>query len=200
MLRTLSTDQLDRLPLRIVGIAIFTALTALSARAALEMGAVPFTLQVLVVLLSGMVLGARDGAASQWTYLGLIALNLPLDARGLGAAALFGPTGGYLLGFVPAAFVAGWLVEHAATLFDDKHHKASSGASWQVIAVRWLAGVAGIVVLYFFGATQLKLVANLTFAEAFAAGIAPFIALDLFKALLAAGLVETMRAVLLRFE
>lgn len=182
MLRTITITRSDKLAVRLVGIAAFTILTALSAKISLEVGAVPFTLQVLVVLLSGMVLGARDGAGSQLAYLSLLMVGLPFDARGLGTAAFVGPTAGYLIAFVPAAFVAGWLVEKGACKL------------WQ----RWVAGVAGIAVIYALGVVMLKAIAGLDWGAAWAAGVAPFLAADLVKALLAATLVESARSFLLR--
>jgi biotin transport system substrate-specific component len=182
MLRTIQLTRTDNQTLRLLGIAIFTLLTIVSAKMSLEIGAVPFTMQVLVVLLSGMVLGSRDGAASQIAYIALIATGLPLDARGLGAVAFFGPTGGYLLGFAIAAFVTGWLVEH------------SEEKIWQ----RWVAGIIGIAIIYTFGVPVLKMILGLDWITAWSAGVAPFIVLDLIKALIAASLVESARALLLR--
>lgn len=182
MLRTIQLTRTNNQAWRLVGIAIFTLLTIASAKMSIEIGSVPFTMQVLVVLLSGMILGSRDGAASQIGYIALIATGLPLDARGLGTAAFFGPTGGYLLGFAIAAFVAGWLVENGAEKI------------WQ----RWIAGILGIALIYACGVPVLKIVLGLDWATAWSAGAAPFIVADLAKALIAASLVESGRALLLR--
>lgn len=186
MLRTIPwlQNREQQLAIRIGGIAIFTLLTIISAKISVELffSPVPFTLQVLTVLLAGMVLGWRDGLLSQVAYVALVAANLPFDARGLGAAALFGPTGGYLVGFIAAAGVTGWLVEKAGTRV------------WQ----RWLAGVVGIAVIYFFGVTHLMAFTGMNFEKAWAAGAAPFWALDLVKAFLAAAATEIMRAFVLR--
>lgn len=182
MLRTLPHIQSNRTALRVAGVLLFALLTAISAKISIPMEPVPFTMQVLVVLLSGLVLGARDGALSQMAYISLIVMGLPVDARGLGAAALFGPTGGYLLGFAAAAFTAGWLVERAGARL------------WQ----RWLAGVAGVAVIYVVGVSHLRLYTGMDWQAAFAAGAAPFLLLDGVKALLAAGLTESARAWLLR--
>jgi biotin transport system substrate-specific component len=182
MLRTLPRPGLQTQTARLAGIAIFTLATVVSARLVIPMDPVPFTLQPLAVLLAGMVLGARDGALSQIAYVALIALGLPFDANMRGQAALLGPTGGYLIGFIAAAFVTGLLVERAGARL------------WQ----RWLAGVAGIAVIYAFGVPVLALTRGLTLEQAFAAGAAPFLAPDMVKALLAAALTEGSRALLNR--
>lgn len=173
MLRTLSRDF--TLAQRLLAVVIFTALTAIGAQIELRIGEfVPFTMQVFVVLLAGMVLGARDGALSQIAYIGLLLLNLPVGSAAGGIERLTGPTAGYIIGFVPAAFVVGWLVQHGAE------------RAWQ----RWLAGLAGVAIIYAFGLPVLMRYANLTLAEAWAAGAAPFIAFDLVKSALASSLSE----------
>ena len=108
------------------------------------------------------------------SYLGLIVINLPVDSAGVGAAAFAGPTAGYLVGFVPAAFTVGWLVERSAK------------RTWQ----QWLAGVVGIAVIYAIGLPWLKLVTGGTWSQAWQWGAYPFLGLDLLKALLAALLVD----------
>lgn len=183
MLRTLPQTRQQPLAVRLAAIAVFTLLTVLSARATIEIGIVPFTLQVLVVLLSGLVLGGRDGALSQAAYVALIAAGLPLDARGLGTAALFGLTGGYLLGFIAAAGIAGLLAERGAARL------------WW----RWLAGAAGIAVLYAFGVAHLKLYTGMDWGAAWGAGAAPFLLADLVKAVIAAALAESGRSLLSRW-
>lgn len=184
MLRTLSITKDWSLSIRIAGIVFFTLLTALGAQVEIWFGGpVPFTLQVLIVLLAGMVLGARDGALSIIAYLGLIALNLPVAAGGAGSAALSGATMGYIIGFIPAAFVTGWLVEHSA----DR--------TWQ----RWLAGVVGVFVIYAFGVPMLYSIANAeSWHQAWIWGGYPFLGLDMLKALIAATATEGARQIMLR--
>ena len=183
MLRTLPQTRDHSLARRIAGIAAFTVLIAISARVEIYFGSpIPFTLQVLTVLLAGMVLGSVDGAASALLYLVLMRLNLPIGAGGAGASALLGATAGYLIGFVPAAFVVGLLTERGQMRF------------WQ----RWLAGIVGVAVIYVFGATMLKLYLNADWSNAWTLGVQPFIAVDLAKAIIAASLAEGGRALLLR--
>ena len=92
----------------------FTFLTAVAAQITIPVQPIPFTLQTMMVLLAGALLGAKNGAYSQLIYLSLGAIGLPIFAHtpdGLyGFARLLGPTGGYLLAFPAAAFLVGYLV------------------------------------------------------------------------------------------
>ena len=96
-------------------ICSFTILTAIAAQITIPVKPVPFTLQTMMVLLAGALLGAKNGAYSQVIYLILGAIGLPIFAHtpdGLyGFARLLGPTGGYLLAFPAAAFLVGYLVQ-----------------------------------------------------------------------------------------
>ena len=92
----------------------FSVLTALAAQFTILVKPVPFTLQTVMVLLAGAILGAKNGAYSQLLYLFLGAVGLPVFAQtgdSFGIARLLGPTGGYLLAFPAAAFLVGYLVE-----------------------------------------------------------------------------------------
>ena len=96
---------------------LFAALTALGAQIAVRLpfSPVPVTLQVLMVIGCGLILGSRRGLTSQLTYLAAGVLGLPVFAGGTGGpAVILGPTGGYLLAFPVAAFAAGWLSERPA--------------------------------------------------------------------------------------
>jgi biotin transport system substrate-specific component len=100
---------------KLIGIFSFALLTAIAAQITIPLKPVPFTLQAMLVLLSGAYLGARNGAISQVVYLAIGAAGLPVFAHipeaGLGIARFIGPTGGYLLAFPAAAFVTGYLIE-----------------------------------------------------------------------------------------
>jgi biotin transport system substrate-specific component len=124
---------------RILAVAGFAFLTALSARISVPLPgvAVPMTLQPVAVLLAGAILGARAGAASQAVYLAIGAAGLPVFAAGGGATYLLGPTGGYLLAFPLAAAVAGGaavrgrpLVSQAAWLIAAVLMIHAGGLSW----------------------------------------------------------------------
>jgi biotin transport system substrate-specific component len=166
---------------RAAGVVLFFAFTALTARVTIPLPftPVPITLQVMVVLLAGLVLGPKAGALSQLAYLGAIAAGLPLDAKAAGSAALAGPTAGYLIGFVPAAFVTGWLAQRLPD--------ARPG--------RFVAALAGVAVVYLVGAAWLAPIVG-GWRAAWTLGVAPFILLDLGKAIVAAAIAESGRALL----
>jgi biotin transport system substrate-specific component len=95
----------------IVGGSLLIALAA-RLQILLPFSPVPVTGQTFAVLLLGALYGSRRGPATVVTYLTLGALGLPLFAGGAaGLARLVGPTAGYLVGFVAAAFAVGWLSE-----------------------------------------------------------------------------------------
>ncbi|MFP4321334.1 MAG: biotin transporter BioY [Anaerolineales bacterium] len=151
-------------------------LTGLGAQVSIPLQPVPITLQVLVVLLAGLALGPRDAFASQVAYLMLIAGGAPLAANGLGGFAAFTtPTLGYLLSFPLAAGLVGWLGMHPR------------------FGVRFAASWLGILVIYLCGTAYLKAYLEISWAAAWAAGVAPFIVLDIAKAIIAAGLGEGAR-------
>lgn len=151
--------------------ALFTALIAGGALVAIPIGSVPFTLQVLFVLLAGMLLGPRLAALSVLAYLAL-GLVAPVYAGGTsGLGVLFGPTGGYLWGFVLAALVTGAVSTHGRTS----------------LARFVAAGLLGVTPIYALGAVWLAAQLHMGVGTALATGVAPFVWLDVLKAV-AAGL------------
>ena len=93
-----------------------TALLALSAKVQVPFWPVPMTMQTFAVLAIGMAYGWRLGGATLLLYMAEGAAGLPVFAgtpeKGIGIAYMMGGTGGYLLGFVMAAALCGWLAEH----------------------------------------------------------------------------------------
>ncbi len=98
-----------RAALRFWGLALLgSAILAASAQVAVPLWPVPATLQTLAVLLIGALGGSRMGVAAVGLYLAEGLVGLPVFAAGTaGPAVLMGPTAGYLLGFVAAAWIAG---------------------------------------------------------------------------------------------
>lgn len=109
------TDR-NRALLRVVVLALVgSLLMTLSAKIQIPFWPVPMTMQTFVVLVLGMAYGWRLGAATMMLYLVEGAFGLPVFAgtpeKGIGLAYMVGPTGGYLVGFVLAAALCGWLAE-----------------------------------------------------------------------------------------
>lgn len=149
-----------------------SVLIALSAQASVPMWPVPMSLQTLAVILIGLTAGSRLGAAAVIAYLAQGLAGLPVGAGGLsGPAWLFGPTGGFLLGFVALAFAAGWMVE-----------RGIARGFWTT-----LAGVAAIsAALYVPGVLWLTAVTPLGLVRAAEVGMLPFLTGDAVKAVIAA--------------
>jgi biotin transport system substrate-specific component len=146
----------------VAGVVLFAALTAIGSHIRLPLQPVPFTMQVFFVLLSGVVLGSSRGAMSQLTYIAMGLAGAPVFAATphAGVAVLTGPTGGYLLGFVLASYIAGWLAERNMPVL--------------------LAGLAGLAFIYLFGYAVLARYLGSSGA-AWRLGVQPFIFADLLK-------------------
>ena len=158
--------------LTIFGIVGFAAAVAAASQIAIPLPwtPVPITLQPMLVILAGMLLGPVAGAMSMLVYLAAGAAGLPVftPMGAPGVMRFFGPTGGYLIAYPVAAFVAGAIAARARSL-----------------PTRWLAGVVGIAVIYVGGIAQLSLLSN-GLGRALELGVTPFAALDVVKALVAA--------------
>lgn len=148
------------------------ALTAIAAQVQLPMWPVPLTMQTFAVLLVGAVLGAKRGALSLSLYLALGSAGLPVFASAKSLTGVL-PTAGYIIGFVAAAALVGFL--------------ASRGFSATPVKVA-LSFLAGSLVIYGFGVTGLMFALGLDFATAVSVGVIPFLVGDAAKAALAAAL------------
>jgi biotin transport system substrate-specific component len=138
---------------------------------------VPIHAQSLGVLLAGVVLGARGGTLSVLLLLALVAIGLPVLSGGRGGLAVFlSPTAGYLVGFLPAALVTGWVADRVA--------RQASGR-WMLFAGFLLAGVLGVLVDHVFGVAWLIVYVRLAPLDAIIGNLI-FIPGDLAKAVIAA--------------
>ncbi|HEC57513.1 MAG TPA: biotin transporter BioY [Candidatus Syntrophoarchaeum butanivorans] len=162
---------------RIVLAFLFAGLTGIAAqiRIPLPFTPVPITGQVLFVLLSGVMIG-RYGGLSQLIYVGAGAAGVPWFSNfSGGASVLGGVTGGYLIGFVVAAFLIGSAIEAYPSITGN-------------VRELFFLMLAGLGVIYLFGVIQLSLVLGAGMREAIALGAAPFIAGDILKATVATGI------------
>jgi biotin transport system substrate-specific component len=154
----------------VVGFALFTALMA-QIEFPLWFTPVPITGQTFAVLLAGAALGWRAGLASQALYVGLGAVGLPFYSGGDGGwNVVTGATGGYLVGFIAAAALIGYLAERE----QDRS-----------IPTAIPAFLAGSAVIYLFGVTWLAHSLGVGAIEAMELGMVPFIIGDLVKVALA---------------
>ncbi|MFH1486678.1 MAG: biotin transporter BioY [Chloroflexota bacterium] len=165
---TIPIDWILRNVALVVG---FGFLTAVLAQIAVYLSPlVPLTGQTLGVVLSGAVLGSRKGALSQMAYLGAGAMGLPVFAAGhAGLPYMMGPTAGYLVGFVAAAYVVGLLAERG---WDRR--------VWTMA----VAMVAGLLVIHLSGIAWLSMLVPFS---AIVGIELPFVPGEIIKVLLAAG-------------
>jgi biotin transport system substrate-specific component len=175
---TLSTTVRDR-QLTILGVVGFAVALAAASQVAIPIPGtpVPMTLQPLAVVLAGLWLGPVAGATSMALYIVCGALGLPVFAPvgAPGVLRLIGPTGGYILAYPVAAFVAGAI-----------------GARVPSLGGRLLAAIVGISLIHLGGIAQLALLTG-SVATAATLGSLPFVAMDGVKVLLA-GLLSPNRS------
>jgi len=179
---TMTEPGTDAPPLRpIVHASLFAALTAVGAYLSIPIGPVPIVLQNMVVFLAGLLLGARWGAAAVGLYLLAGACGLPVFAGGTGGIGRFaGPTGGFLVGHLPAVALIGLIA---------RRHR---GSMRRDVA----AMLAGAAALYACGVSWLAVVTGLPFGQAVAAGLLPFLPGDLLKIAAAALIARSARPLL----
>lgn len=146
--------------LAVVGSALLTV----SAKVQIPFWPVPLTMQTFVVMVLGLGYGARLGVATVALYLAQGALGMPVFADGGGLPYFAGPTGGFLLGFLPAAALLGHLA-------DRGWHRSLPRAL--------LAALAGDAIIFACGIAWLS--ALIGFAPAVANGLVPFLPGDLLK-------------------
>ena len=146
---------------------------ALSAQVAIQLpfSPVPITGQTMAVLLVGALLGSRRGALAVLAYIAEGLAGLPVFAGGAaGLTRLFGPTGGYLVGFVAAAFLVGWLAERG---WDRRFGTTLAAMTLGNLAIY---GVGAVWLAVFVGGVS----------RAWSLGVVPFLPGDAIKIVLAA--------------
>jgi biotin transport system substrate-specific component len=157
-------------------------LVALSAQIAVGYP-VPITAQTFAVLMLAALLGPARAALCLLAYIAEGAAGLPVFAQGKASlVVLFGPTGGYLIGFVPAAYIVGFLARKG---WDRR------------ISTTIIAMILGNVIIYVFGLLWLSALVGIH--SALAGGLYPFIHFDLLKIALAAAVLPSAWKLLERF-
>jgi biotin transport system substrate-specific component len=163
--------------------SLMAALTAVGAYIYIPIGPVPIVLTTLFALLAGLLLGSRWGLVSMGLYVLVGAMGMPVFAGGMGGFAhLLGPRGGYLFGFILAAWLTGFISERSRGLL-----------IWEIFAI-----IAGSLAIYGLGIPYLKMVTKMTWPKTFMVGMVPFIIGDAVKASAALVLARAVRPILNR--
>lgn len=177
----------------LVSIGVMAALTCVLSILQIPIGPVPITLSVLAILLCVYVLGATGGTAAVFIYLLLGLAGLPVLAGGTaGPAKLLGPTGGFLIGYIPFSLISGLLIDLASS---KKITRKSTSILLQIGGM-----VLGLLVLYVFGTIWFlfRYAESTSFFAALKLCVIPFIPFDLLKILIAYFLGSTLRARLMQ--
>ena len=168
------------------GMAALTGILA-QVRLFLPWTPVPVTCQTFAVLLAGIVLGRYWGGVSQILYVALGAAGIPwFNGATGGFGAIMGPTGGYLMGFILAAFFVGHIT--------DKYNW--SKGFYQMLGIMMFAN---FILIYLPGMIQLNIWlylfkgASLNFAQLAYAGVMPFVAGDIIKIISAALIAKALK-------
>jgi len=155
--------------------ATFVALITVGAWISIPLPPVPLTLQTFFVLLAGVIM-KRHAAIPAVLYLVLGALNVPVFHNALaGIGVILGPTGGFLIGFIPAALIAGLTYEQKERI------------------VRIMGLVAATAAIYVFGVSWLSFSAGISISQAVLIGAVPFLAGDFLKGIAVYSIGERMQ-------
>lgn len=155
---------------QITSIGVMAAAICLLAPLSIPIGPVPISLTNLVIYFSLYILGMKRGTLSYLIYLLIGMVGVPVfSGFTSGPGKLFGPTGGYLIGFIPMAILAG--------IFIDRY------TNRKLICL--IGMIIATAICYAFGTTWLAYQAHMDFAAAIWAGVIPFIPADLIKMILA---------------
>jgi len=161
--------------------SLLAALTAVGAYISIPIGPVPIVLQNLFVYLMGLLLGLRWGLAGMGAYLLAGAVGLPVFSGGRGGLGhLIGPTGGYLIGFVPAVAAIGFITE-----------KTKGQLVFGILAL-----ILATAIIYICGVSWLSIVTNMTLSKALIVGMVPFLPGDLMKIVAALVIAWKLRPIL----
>lgn len=151
-------------------IGVMTAVICILGPLSVPIGVVPISFTNLAIYIAVYALGCRKGTISYLIYLLIGLIGVPVfSAFTSGPAKFFGPTGGYLIGFIVLAIVSGMCIDRFPGRWD----------------MHFAGMVVGIVICYFFGTVWLAYMAGMSFSAAFGTGVLPFVLGDLAKIFIA---------------
>ncbi|MDY0406750.1 biotin transporter BioY [Virgibacillus sp. 179-BFC.A HS] len=163
-------DQQSKKLRIMMNVAIFAAVTGILAQMEIPLPLIPISGQTLAVGITAVVLGSRQGALAMICYTAIGAVGIPIFSGFSGGMhILVGPTGGYIFGFIAAAYIMGVILEKTSF----------------TIPMAFIANIIGMFITLLFGTIQLKIVLDLGWNAALAAGVYPFLIVGFIKAFLA---------------
>ena len=154
---------------------LFTAIICVFSVITITIGPVPITLSLFAVFLSAVMLGWKKGCLAVLVYILCGAIGLPVFS-GLkgGISILFGPTGGYIIGYIFIALIVGLTAERAKKLSAAKKY-----------ALTFAASFTALLICYAFGTAQYIFITKNPLNYALAACVYPFVAFDIIKIIIA---------------
>ena len=162
--------------------AVMAAVMCVIAPISIPIGPVSVTGGTLTIYLTACLLGPFRGLAATVAYLLAGFVGLPVFSNYMGGAGrLLGPTGGYLVGYLPMMLLAGFAAEYAFQHLDGHGKKGQALA----LVLQFLGMVLATAVLYAFGTAWYCVQAGVDLQAALAACVLPFIPFDLMKTVLA---------------
>lgn len=168
-------------------VSLFAALTAIGAFLTIPTEPIPFTLQLLFCLLSGIILGGKLGGTSQIVYIIIGLIGIPVFSGGTGGlSSLVTPSFGFLLGFVLCSFVVGYLTQKLYIPF------FKNNSSLKNIIILFAISFVGILLIYLIGLPYMYMIFNVYLGKEasvltiLAWGFFPYILPDMLKGLIVA--------------
>ena len=157
--------------------AVMTAVTCVLGPMSISIGPIPVSFTNLAIYLSLYLLGWKRGSLSYLVYMLIGMVGMPVFSGYAGGfGKLFGPTGGYILGFLPMALIAGWVIDHSRSR-----------------AAHMAGLILGTAVCYAFGTAWYCVQAGCAVGAALGLCVIPFIPVDLVKMAAAMGLGSVVR-------
>lgn len=177
-------------------VALMAAVLCVLAPFSIPIGEIPITLATFAVYLTAAILGSKKGTASVLVYLLLGMVGVPVFSNFTGGAAkLAGPTGGYLVGYLPCAFLVGFLIERE---FKGTKNLSSVAKNAFELIRSVMAMVFGTILCYLFGTAwfMYQMSETYTVAQALAICVVPYLAFDTVKIILASAIAVPIRKLL----
>jgi len=153
-----------------INIAFFAAIIGVLAQVTIPLPFIPITGQTLAIGLAATILGSRLGTFSVLLYVLIGIAGVPVFSQmSAGLGVVLGPTGGFIIGFIPTAFFTGYILEKSSFTYKN--------------AI--IANIVGMIITLTFGTVWYKFVMDVTWVGAFTTAFTPFIIVGIIKAVLA---------------